>query len=408
MQQFTGLQYLKMDIASAFGLDKKTWAERLQWFADNEAQLLADVLGMAKQAKEPAQLVAGVMAYQAALNGEPTGYLCGLDATSSGLQLLAILSGCSKSAEICNLIDTGNREDAYSIVHSRVEALLGGACPVDAKQSKQALMTHLYGSKAVPEEVYGTDTSALRAFYTAINEELPGANQLNHDLLSLWNPEALAHEWTLPDGFDVRVKVMDTITHSYTFLGRTYESREHVNRPKAEGLSIGANVVHSIDGMVVREMNRRCNYDPMHVGRLLGLLSASSVGGVGTLRQKDLCLLRVLELADATGFMPAVVFEYIDEFNVNHLSDEQKAIVIDLINSLPEKPFHLLCIHDCFKFHANNGNAVREQYRNILVELAASEIMSNIASQIAGRHINVTKLDPGLPARIAQSEYAIC
>ena len=31
MQEFTGLQYLMIDIASHFGLDKKDWNVRLEW-----------------------------------------------------------------------------------------------------------------------------------------------------------------------------------------------------------------------------------------------------------------------------------------------------------------------------------------------------------------------------------------
>ena len=41
MMRFTGKQYLQMDIASNFGLEKADWNERLQWFADNEHQLFS-------------------------------------------------------------------------------------------------------------------------------------------------------------------------------------------------------------------------------------------------------------------------------------------------------------------------------------------------------------------------------
>ena len=37
MTQFTGLQYLMIDVANNFGLSKKDWSERLDWFKANDA-----------------------------------------------------------------------------------------------------------------------------------------------------------------------------------------------------------------------------------------------------------------------------------------------------------------------------------------------------------------------------------
>ena len=50
MQKFTAREYLKIDIANSFGLDKKDWNERIQWFDQNEHQLSS----LLNQAEEPA------------------------------------------------------------------------------------------------------------------------------------------------------------------------------------------------------------------------------------------------------------------------------------------------------------------------------------------------------------------
>ena len=408
MQIFSGFEYLKIDIANSFGLDKLNWIDRIHWFDQHESLLET----LTKQAKEPAQFMAGTLAWRKTQRGEATGYLCGLDATASGLQLLSVLSGCELSAQTCNLIDTGKREDAYVIVHEELCRILGvdpTQFVIPRKDSKQALMTHLYGSKAVPKRVFGEDTPELHAFYQAIDNLLPGANQLNHDLLSLWNADAHAHSWTMPDGFDVVVKVMDTIEHQVSFLGKAFTVNERVNRPMESGLSLGANIVHSIDGMVVREMGRRCNYDWDQVHALSELFFQGARDlGCSTVRKKDLALLRILALHENTGFLSAVIFEYLDKDNAGHLGIKAKSDLCALIDKIPEKSFELVCIHDCFKFHANYGNDVRSQYIEILAELADSDILSSIASEIAGKQVPVTKLSVGLSAKILQSEYAIC
>ena len=107
-QTFSGKEYLKIDIANNMGLDKEDWDVRIQWFDDNEHQLDA----LLKQAEEPALYYAGVQAWKKVKEGKPSGYPISLDATSSGIQLLAALTGDRKAARLCNVVDTGHREDA--------------------------------------------------------------------------------------------------------------------------------------------------------------------------------------------------------------------------------------------------------------------------------------------------------
>ena len=139
-QQFTGLQYLKIDIANNWGLDKLKWDERIEWFDQNESQL--DTL--VSKADSPALFYAGVQAWKAHKAGQPSGYPISLDGCSSGLQILACLVGDRKAAELCNVVDTGKREDAYTVVyHWMLEQLkeFANGTMLDRNPVKKAIMT---------------------------------------------------------------------------------------------------------------------------------------------------------------------------------------------------------------------------------------------------------------------------
>lgn len=157
MQLFnTGLEYLKIDIASTFGLDKKTWDQRICWFDENIDQLD----DLVKEADEPALFYAGVQAYRKALRVETSGYPISLDATSSGLQILACLTGDRKAAQLCNVVNfsedaVNQRRDGYTVIYNAMIDKIGEESRIKRDDVKRAIMTALYGSQAVPKEVFG-------------------------------------------------------------------------------------------------------------------------------------------------------------------------------------------------------------------------------------------------------------
>ena len=80
MITFTGFEYLLIDAANNFGLDKLRFEDRIQWARDN-LDHLEDLLDQAET--KPLYLKA-VMAIRKAQAGQPTGHLVAMDATCSG------------------------------------------------------------------------------------------------------------------------------------------------------------------------------------------------------------------------------------------------------------------------------------------------------------------------------------
>ncbi|RWB40543.1 MAG: hypothetical protein EOQ44_25105 [Mesorhizobium sp.] len=398
MQTFTGKEYLQIDIANSFGYDKQDWSDRLAWFQTNEHQLHA----LVNQAEEPALFYAGILAWEKTKEGKPSSYPISLDATCSGIQILAALAGDRKAAEICNVVDTGHREDAYVSIYQDMVNTIGDTAKIDRKLTKKAIMTSFYGSTAQPKEVFGEGT-LLQVFYDTMQVNAPGAWEINETMLAIWDENALVNEWVLPDNFHVVVKVMGTVTEQVHFMNEPFEISYQTNMPIKGGRSLGANMVHSIDGMMVREMQRRCNYDPAKIQELTRLLDAGAAGR-NTHRYQDKLLLTLLDRFRQSGFFSARMLDLIDLENIGLVGH---AHVRNLIASLPKKPFEVISVHDCFRCLPNYGNDLRQQYNNLLAEIAESNMLGFIVSQMVGKPIQINKLDPKLGHDIRQANYAL-
>lgn len=412
MKSFTGWEYTLIDMANHFGLDKLLFEERIQWATDN----LHNLEALADQAETKPLYLKGVMAVRKAQAGLPSGHLVGLDACCSGVQVMSALTGCIAGATNTGMIDPNVRADAYSKATSVMGEELGNAVDISRSDAKDALMTSFYGSKAKPKEIFGEDTPELDAFYQAALTIAPGAWELLQDLLASWQPYALQHDWKLPDGYDARVKVMnkkearievDELDHA-TF---TYEFFE--NQGSRTGLSNVANLTHSVDAWILRSMHRRCNYDRQVVEAAYGLLEVELMERVmgadrEITRPDGKCGYYVDQYVRST-LADAVILPHLTEANVQQLSREHVELLMTMVTGmLKYQPFELITVHDEFKAHANNMDHVRWQYREIMAEIADSEVLNDLLSQIHGLPGTFQKLSFNLGEKIRGSEYALC
>lgn len=395
MQQFSGMQYLKIDVANNFGLDKEDWNTRLDWFD----QVETDLETLVKDSEEPSLYYASVEAYRKAKRGEAVSHPISLDATASGLQILACLTECRKSALLCNVVDAGKRMDAYTGIYGFMLDRIGDTAKIERNQVKQAVMTAFYQSKAVPKRVFG-EGLLLQQFYQTVAEEAPGAWELNESMAALWNPNALSNDWVLPDGFNVHVKIMDSVTETIHFLNEPFEVSHKENMPMKEGRSLGANTTHSIDGMVVREMNRRCNYNPAMIERLKSDVFSKNQS---MNRPRDQKVIELWKRGEESGFLSTRILGYLDHENAGHVDPLR---ILEMISHMPKKPFEVLTIHDCFRCLPNYGNDLRKQYNRVLSEIAGSNLLAYIVSQLVGKPITVRKYG-SISQDILHSNYAL-
>ncbi len=341
MQRFTGKDYLKIDIANNFGFDKKNWDERIDWFNSNEYQLEK----LLKQAETPALYYAGIQAWNQAKNNQPSGYPISLDATASGLQLLAILTGDRDAAQLCNVVNTGNREDAYTVIYQRMINKIGTEGRITREDTKSAIMKAFYGSTAVPKQVFG-EGALLQIFEETMIESAPGPWELNKGFLDIWDSSALVNSWILPDNFHVHIKVMSKVKEVIHFMGTPYDTFTECNMPVESSRSLGANTIHSLDAMVVREMTRRCDYDPKRIQEIRWHIEYLKQGGK-TYAEPSYESAKLVETIWGNylsiGYLSARI---LDGLNVHTLQMVDIPRIEQLLDSLPRKPFKVLSVHD--------------------------------------------------------------
>jgi hypothetical protein len=321
----TNLDNIKIAVANHAGHDKLTWQGRIDWF---NAQLAFDV----DQFDEPILGQKALTAYSDAKNGYKTGYVMSIDATASGLQIMSALSGCKDTARVCNMLNTGTREDVYQMIAKKMNILLNGKYGVNRGDVKKPCMTHFYNSLATPERMFNKEQ--LKAFYSTLDGLMPGAMEVMDAINEYWDYDNDVHQWSLPDGHvarvpvtemsDVRIEV-DELDH------RTFTYRYNKQQPSDNYRSLVANIVHSVDGYVAREMVRKCH----------------------------------------------------------------------------DMGIELVHIHDCFVFSPDYLQAVSQTYREVLADIADSDLLSDILSEISGGHVEVVKLSTNLSKDILNSEYML-
>lgn len=328
MQLLTPYQWHQVDVANAFGLDKEVWDFRLDWFKLNESRLES----LVDDADDKWAYIKAVSAIRDIQAGKPTGHPIGLDATASGLGIIACLTGCIKTASNVNLVNTGKREDPYYKTAAEMRSVHG--VDVQRDDVKYPLMTTFYNSKAKPREIFGDGTKELIAFGDILMREFPGGIEYMTDVQHCWNPEALEYRWTLPDEHVALVKVMEPVDSKVEvdeLGGVSFTYRRLVNKAIDYGLSLQANIVQSVDGYVVREMKRRCK----------------------------------------------------------------------------KSGFELLTIFDDFRCLASYVNTMRKHYIDILAEIAESDLLSQILSEILGYEVEYEKKSNNLADLIREAEYPL-
>ena len=229
-------KWLAFQVATTFGLDKSPMEERQQWVRDNInlitliAENPYDVVNW-ENVEEPWQFLAACDEYYHCVIKKDrltTGLPVAIDATCSGLQILAGLARDKSTAELVNVTRSPMPQDAYKVVamESRGDIPPRLRTKWDRKKVKRTVMTIPYNAKPYSNRTYIRDalkedgievdkdelTQTVQAVREAMHRVVPGPMKVMkwiEDEVSKAVSRGVSElEWITPSGFVVNQKIM--------------------------------------------------------------------------------------------------------------------------------------------------------------------------------------------------------
>lgn len=311
-----------------------------------------------------------------AKTSKKTGIMIGADARTSGMQILAVLAQCPISAFHVGLLDKQN--DAYTVAAQNANFDFSNSGWWDSSSQsidrdvnprdifKPCCMQHFYGGVKTPKTMLGEDN--YKEFIKLLKEYFPGCESAKKIIQNSYIKTDV-FKWKLPDGFVAQAPTVKTKrielwlpNFPHVKFGYAYKTIEG----KEKGIELAANVVHSVDGYIAREMVYRAmiggNIDEMAIKRALKVTAKHD--------KPEVCfsLYRLLNTDKELWGL----------FGKSYL--EKALAYAQVVKDMPS--FNIISVHDDFKCHPNYVKWMKILYIEILADIADSQLLKQILNDI--------------------------
>jgi len=281
-------RWLRFQVATTFGLDKETLDDRLHWTYENEyliTLIAEDPIGNRHEwesAEEPWQFLAACDEfYHCVIKRDriSTGLCIAIDATCSGLQILAGLAKDKSTAQLVNVLPSDKPQDAYKVVAETSKPNIPENLRPhwDRKCTKRTVMTIPYNAKPFSNRSYIREalkakelevdkeelTQTVNAVRDAMNVIVPGPMRvmkwIESEVSNAIKRGATELEWVTPSGFivsqrifkkdweDIRLQVLGTAR-----LRMKVATGDSAEVDKARHKAATApNLIHSLDASLL-------------------------------------------------------------------------------------------------------------------------------------------------------------
>ena len=325
-----------------------------------------------------------------------------LDSKSSCIQLASIMLRDNVALKKVFTIGLKSHKDCKPYI--RVFKKFPVELEKDIK--KKCIMQFTYGGNSYCVSHLGTDVHTFHALY---KEHLPLVFTFRNACVAGWNDEALAYSWSLPDGFEVNMEctkpISDIPDYCDTRIELEIDGKRHhikpfwsINTPLQKGelgtKGIGANLIHSIDAYIMRELVRRCH------GQFrtdLGLIK------IGELK----CSANAKAIYDMWVQTKMVSLNILNELKKgDSIPQEYYDAIKDVMLTLPEHSFYIKPIHDEFCCRVEFRDEMVQVYNCLLVELYNSSYAEYAAKELE-LNLECGKANPKVTQELFNNDYLL-
>ena len=286
--------WLAFQVATTYGKDKDTIQDRIAWTLSNHqliTSIATDPLGYLHEwevADEPWTFLAACDEYYHCIikcDRHHTNLPVAVDATCSGLQILAGLARDASTAALVNVLPSDKPQDAYKVIAEQAKPNVPECIKphMDRKTTKRTVMTVPYNAKpysnrgyireALKEKGVEVDkddlTATVKAVRDAMNVIVPGPMRvmkwIESEVAAAIDRGASELQWVTPSGFVVTQKLMKKKTQmvELQLLGRcrifvATEDDDKVDRAHHKNAT-APNLIHSLDASLLHLSALRFN-----------------------------------------------------------------------------------------------------------------------------------------------------
>ena len=279
-------QWLAFQVATTYGKDKDTMCDRLTWVAENHdliSRIAKDPIGNLPEwegAEEPWTFLAACDEYYHCVikcDRTHTSIPVAVDATCSGLQILAGLARDASTARLVNVLPSDKPQDAYKVIAEQAKPHVPECIRphMDRKTTKRTVMTVPYNAKPFSNRGYirealkdkGVEvekddlTATVKAVRDAMNVIVPGPMSvmkwIESEVAAAIDRGAKELQWVTPSGFVVTQKLMKKKVQEIELqlLGRCHikiatEDGDKVDRSHHKNAT-APNLIHSLDASLL-------------------------------------------------------------------------------------------------------------------------------------------------------------
>ena len=279
-------QWLAFQVATTYGKDKDTMCDRLTWVAENHdliSRIAEDPIDNRPEwegVEEPWTFLAACDEYYHCVikcDRTHTSLPVAVDATCSGLQILAGLARDASTARLVNVLPSDKPQDAYKVIAEQAKPHVPECIRphMDRKTTKRTVMTVPYNAKPFSNRGYirealkekGVEvekddlTATVKAVRDAMNVIVPGPMSvmkwIESEVAAAIDRGAKELEWVTPSGFVVTQKLMKKKVQEIELqlLGRCHikiatEDGDKVDRSHHKNAT-APNLIHSLDASLL-------------------------------------------------------------------------------------------------------------------------------------------------------------